>query len=548
MKLIEKNKGVALNKSNLFRIISILLQIIIIHLIIYYSGGTMEVWPQLNVVPIFLAAYFWDIKGSLIVALILGIFTGPFMPLNVYLGINQKPENWIFRTLIYLAVASITGYIFQKNKKMSKQMAEKDMISFFTGLYNTNKLFKDLNKKINNGEKFFLVFLNVRNLEEISKYVSYDIVNKLIQSGIADLKENFKENDLYSANFNEYVLAFEECDELYIIRTMSNYLKEISNKIKIGGISFNLIIKIGVVFNSNNGVDATEIFNKAKIAADQGEIYSSGVYVYDEIFDKKKRLTYEIAGSLENAINNDELYIVYQPVIDINKNIVASAEVLLRWQRGDQENVGPNIFIDIAEKIGLIDQISKIVMEKNIAQIIEWENKGIKIKTSVNLTSVEILDESLLEWARKIIVEKDIDKSRLGIEITERIFSNQGDRLRAILHNLRAKGYSISIDDFGTGYNSLISVGEMSFDIIKLDKYFIEHINMIEIKMLIKYIIMYVHELGGTIIAEGVETKEQYEVLKELGCDMIQGYLFSKPLLPDDFADYYLNFNMSEIN
>lgn len=542
MKLIEKNRG------SLSKIISILLQIIIIHFIIYYSGGTMEVWPQLNVVPIFLAAYFWDIKGSLIVALILGIFTGPFMPLNVYLGINQKPENWIFRTLIYLAVASITGYIFQKNKKMSKQMAEKDMISFFTGLYNTNKLFKDLNKKINNGEKFFLVFLNVRNLEEISKYVSYDIVNKLIQSGIADLKENFKAIDLYSANFNEYVLVFEECDELYIIRTMSNYLKEVSNKIKIGGISFNLIIKIGVVFNSNNGVDATEIFNKAKIAADQGEIYSSGVYVYDEIFDKKKRLTYEIAGSLENAINNDELYIVYQPVIDINKNIVASAEVLLRWQRGDQENVGPNIFIDIAEKIGLIDQISKIVMEKNIAQIIEWENKGIKIKTSVNLTSVEILDESLLEWARKIIVEKGIDKSRLGIEITERIFSNQGDRLRAILHNLRAKGYSISIDDFGTGYNSLISVGEMSFDIIKLDKYFIEHINMIEIKMLIKYIIMYVHELGGTIIAEGVETKEQYEVLKELRCDMIQGYLFSKPLLPDDFADYYLKFDMSEIN
>ncbi|MBK5242579.1 MAG: EAL domain-containing protein [Clostridium sp.] len=122
---------------------------------------------------------------------------------------------------------------------------------------------------------------------------------------------------------------------------------------------------------------------------------------------------------------------------------------------------------------------------------------------------------------------------------------NNGKKLRDILLDLRAKGYKILIDDFGTGYNSLMSISEISFDIIKIDKYFIDRLNEVEIKVLVKHIIEFIHEMGGMIIAEGVETKEQFGVLKELGCDMIQGYYFSKPLLPEEFAKYYDAFDMN---
>ena len=147
---------------------------------------------------------------------------------------------------------------------------------------------------------------------------------------------------------------------------------------------------------------------------------------------------------------------------------------------------------------------------------------------------------------KNIFDENNIDRSNIGIEMTERVLFSEGKKLNGILTTMQAMGYLISIDDFGTGYNSLKNIVDIKADIIKIDKYFVDRIDQKNIKSLVRHIIAAMHEMGFLLVAEGVETKEQLMTLKELGCNQIQGYYFSKPLLPDDFADYYKSFDMNK--
>lgn len=258
------------------------------------------------------------------------------------------------------------------------------------------------------------------------------------------------------------------------------------------------------------------------------------------------RFFHEVASSLLNAINNNEFFVVYQPIINLNDNSISSVEVLARWDRGDRKTVGPGIFIKIAEETGLIQKITKEIIKKHFNQLANWKEENIQIKSSINITGDELTDNSLIRWLEEFVDENNIDRSNLGIEITERVLSNDGNKLNGILSYLKTIGYSISIDDFGTGHNTLRDLVGMQADIIKIDKYFIDRIHEKHTKSLIKYTIELVHEMGMLVVAEGVETKEQLNVLKELGCDEIQGYYFSKPLMPDDFANYYKSFDINK--
>ena len=531
---------------NLIRILLIIFLAIIIIYIVFMTGGTKRAWSQLNFVVIVLAAYYWKIKGGLLSALATGIAVGPFMYLDVAQGILQTPTNWIIRLTLYMIMGLIVGYLFQENNKINKEIREKDLINNFTGLYNTNKLFLELNKMMKNDEKFYLVFFNILNLEEISKYVNYSIMKDIVNSYIASIKSEFEENELYSNNINQYSLVLKDCDGDDISQIIAKRLENILKLIKAEEYSYNLIIKAGIVFSNGEIAEETELFNMASIAADQGEKFESGVYTYGSEFYNERKSILEISSSFQKAINNNEFYLVYQPIISLNDNAIDSVEVLVRWNRGDRKPIGPDIFIKIAEETGFIKKLTREIVKQHMNQLHKWKMKGIEIKSSVNLTADEIIDYDLGLWIKAIVEENNIYKPNLGVEITERVFSRDINKLNAVLSLLQSKGYYISIDDFGTGYNNLFNLKEIKADIIKIDRCFINRMDEKITKSLVRHCIEIGHEMGLLVVAEGVETKEQLITLKELGCDMIQGYYFSKPLLPDDCIDYYKSFDMNK--
>lgn len=234
---------------------------------------------------------------------------------------------------------------------------------------------------------------------------------------------------------------------------------------------------------------------------------------------------------------------MYQPKIDIVNNKISGVEALVRWKRNGDNFIGPDKFIPIAEEIGFIKVISKFVLDNATTQIEMWKSKNIDIKCAINLSAKELLDNKFINSVKETITSKDISTSDIEIEITERAITYNDKDLIETMYYFKERGCQISIDDFGTGYNSLMSLGEIPYDILKIDKYFIDRLDRIEIRELVRHFIDYSHTFGKIVIAEGVETEDQLNILKEMNCDKVQGYYFSKPLLPEDFEEFYIKFN-----
>jgi EAL domain-containing protein (putative c-di-GMP-specific phosphodiesterase class I) len=539
MKTQQKTK---FNDFMLFLIFAI--SCICITLFVYYTGGTNTAWAQLNYIPIIGAAFIWGQKGSVITSFVLGLMVGPFMPLNRFQNIAQPIENWIIRLILYLGIAWVVGYIFNKNNKYQKIIKDNFLKGQFTGFYNSNKLILDLNKLMDENDNFDIVFLNITNLEDISKYVEYSITTDIAKDCLNKLVSYFSNVQKYSITTSEYIFIIKnEAPELINLKIF-NYLQNFNNSVKIDDYLFKLIIKIGLVKYNGVKTNAIELFNKARIAADQGEPTKSGSYNYDNEFEQKRKLYNEIAGSLNTAIANKEMYTVFQPIIDVNQNKITNAEVLIRWNRGNKKPVGPNIFIPIAEETGSIKILTKWIIISTIKQYLIFKEKGLDLTYSINVSANELLDESFVKWSLKYFTKNNLDLKDFGVEITERVLSKDNSRLNNVLKYLKNQGFDIEIDDFGTGYNSLMTIGEIPFNIIKIDKYFIDRIFDNGIKTIIEHIINAIHEIGGQVIAEGVETKEQYKILKDLKCDKIQGYYFSKPLIAEDFYNYCKSFDI----
>ncbi|WP_367339540.1 EAL domain-containing protein [Aminivibrio sp.] len=508
--------------------------------IVFATNGTQNVYLHLIYIPIILSAYFWGIKGGLSVAILAGILAGPFMPLNISEGIRQSTGNWITRLIILGIVGSITGALFQKIEKLNNEIHRRGLISPLTGIYNINKLLGDLKKKIDKGDKFKIISIKLTNLVGVGKYVEHKFAETVIKELITELERGYGRDALYSFGEDEIIVI--DRTGRGNLKTIENVLEKYSTAVQIENITFRVSLKVGVYEYEGGSETPVQVFNKARIAYEQGEEFESGIYYYLSQLEDRKREFFEISGSLLESISRDELYLVYQPKIDLSDNTISDVEALIRWDRGDRKPVAPDVFVKIAEDIGFIKELSKFVLRNATDQMVKWEKMGIEIGCSINITARELLDDDFNEWAKREIAGKKIDRSTIEIEITERVVSSGNKKILDILHAMRGNGYKVSIDDFGTGYNSLMTIGEIPFDFLKIDKYFIDRIGRREIRELVKNIINYAHGLNKEIVAEGVETEDELHVLRELECDRVQGYYYSKPLLPEEFETFYFEF------
>lgn len=509
--------------------------------IVYATNGTQGVYIHLIYLPIILAAYFWGINGGCLVAILSGVLGGPFMPMNVSEGIMQSPSNWITRLIIFSLIGSSAGYLFQKIEKLNNEIHRKELLSPLTGIYNINKLLVDLKNRMDMSEEFIVISIKFTNIAGVEKYVEHAFAETIIKELIQDLEEGYGRDAMYSFGDDEIILidAVNSGNLGKIEHTLNKY----STAVQIEDITFRVFLKVGIYHYRGGSDTPIQVFNKARIAYEQGGAHEPGIYFYLNELEERKRHLFEISGALLESINRKELYLVYQPKIDISSNTIPSVEALLRWDRGDKKPVTTDVFIKIAEDTGFIKQISQFVIEKATDQVIEWKKRGIAIDCAINVTAKELLDDDFNEWAKNEIERKSIDKSTIELEITERVVSSGNKKLLDLLNGMRKKGYKVSIDDFGTGYNSLMIIGEIPYDSLKVDQYFISQIDRDEIRELVKNIITYAHGLKKTVVAEGVETEKTLDVLRELNCDIAQGYLFSKPLLPEEFERFYFEHN-----
>lgn len=532
-----------ISHTDLAKIIMIIILVASITFFVYITGGTKKVFVHLMYIPTVMASWFWGLYGGLLAGIICGLSAGPLMPLDVASGIMQDPINWISRLFMFSLIGILTGYMIDRINRLNEEKQERNLKSPFYDLPNEKKLFNDIENYIKEGKHFKIISLKLTNLNEIEKYVSLKLAYDIVDSLAKELMHICGKKTIYSYDRDELIaLACEDCKNGYVEK-----IREVLKRYNTAPVSLNeykirVGLKVGVYVYQGEDSSPTEIYNKARIAYEQGEAKESGVYYYDDSLKNRRRHIQDITGAILESIQKKELFVVYQPKIDIVNSKISGVEALVRWRRDGKDLIGPNIFIPIAEEIGFIDKISEFVFDTVTSQIRKWKSKGIDIKCAVNTSVHELVHDEHTLLARETIEAKNIKRSDIEIEITERAIAYDDRRLIDKMHYLKELGYSLSIDDFGTGYNSLKSIGEIPFDKLKIDKYFIDRIDKIEIAELIRVFIEYMHTLGKTVIAEGVETEEQLNILKKLNCDEVQGYYFSKPLLPDEFETFYAQF------
>jgi EAL domain-containing protein (putative c-di-GMP-specific phosphodiesterase class I) len=243
-------------------------------------------------------------------------------------------------------------------------------------------------------------------------------------------------------------------------------------------------------------------------------------------------------------LDNFEFEVYYQPKYNIQEDPpkLVSAEALIRWRHPELGMISPGEFIPFFERNGKIGEVDKYVWEEAARQIARWRAEfGVTLPISVNLSRVDVFDPTLEETLDRILSQNGLDRDAFKLEVTESAYTENADQVIRVVENLRQKGYTVEMDDFGTGYSSLNMLSAMPVDVLKMDRAFVRNIEHDDRDaQLVALIIGIAENMKVSVIAEGVETESQLEMLKKLGCLLAQGFFFSPPLHPSEFEEKYL--------
>ena len=292
-------------------------------------------------------------------------------------------------------------------------------------------------------------------------------------------------------------------------------------------------------------MDPEQMFDRARTACTMARgHYSTRLIVYDATVSSRESYEQRLVNDLRHAIDHNEFTVYYQPKFDIRTDPPAfvGAEALVRWNHPELGLIPPGDFIPLFEKNGQIGLVDKFVWSKAASQVAQWKKLyGRQVTVSVNLSRIDVFDPSLEETLEAILDGNGIDHSAFRLEVTESAYTENSDQVIQVVGNLRRKGFEIEMDDFGTGYSSLNMLSSMPIDELKMDMEFIRNIdNSDKDRQLVSLIIGLAGKLGVPVIAEGVERESQLRLLRDLGCAMVQGFYFSRPLPPEFFASRFL--------
>ena len=425
------------------------------------------------------------------------------------------------------------------------RLLELAYIDPITGLGNYNAYLERTQEKLEINSKKTIIILDIDKFKTFNKKYGHMKGNALLKQVGEEIKHVIRKTDIVCRLANDVfgIFLVGEVD----VENVTERLNSKISRINIGDIWYNLRISMGVYICDKNEKDVQSIIDKAIMAHDsvKGK-YHVSYGVFTEEFEQKMIRESEIENMMEEAIKNKEFEVYYQPQISTKTEKMEGAEALVRWKK-DENRISPSEFIPIFEKNYFIIKLDEYVYERVCENIQELKKEFKEIpKISVNISKESLIDSKFLEKYEKIMKKYDIMPEEIELEITERTTVNNDIDIQKILNEVKQKGFSIAIDDFGTGYSSLNMLEIIPIDTLKIDKSFIDRIDISEEKTNFIEIIMFItKKLNLKTVAEGVETIEQVNYLKRWNCDLVQGYVYQKPLKFEELKKYIVNIEKS---
>ena len=318
-------------------------------------------------------------------------------------------------------------------------------------------------------------------------------------------------------------------DTAYALSVAEKCLTALRTPFEIDGLDLEVGASIGIACFPEHGDEVETLVQRADIAMYVAKTDRGGAQLYEQEQDQHSVQRLALVTELRRAIENGELVLHFQPQVDVATGQLLGVEALTRWQHPTRGLIMPDEFVPVAEATGLITPMTAFVLREAIRHIGDWRKRGLELSVAVNLSARSFLDGGFVDEIPEILEEHGVSASQLGLEITESMIVGDPQRARSVLEQLAAMGITLSIDDFGTGYSSLAYVKRFPVDEIKIDRTFVIDMAVNENdSAIVRSIIDLAHNLGSSVVAEGVENRETWDLLAELGCDLAQGFYVSR--------------------
>lgn len=435
-------------------------------------------------------------------------------------------------------------------KQKEEQLAYAAHHDGLTGLYNRAALEEKLSQEINSAKEknkpFAVIFVDIDKFKLINNTLGHVYGDRVIKTTSQMILKVCKEEELDFARFSadKFAILYHSEKDLSKLEAFVHKIMELFKEhVIVEGSKLHITVSMGIALFPQHGDSVDELIKNAETAVYSIKANGSGKYTFFDIsMNEHLQERIDLEFYLSESLEKNEFRLNYQPQIDIKTGKVVGLEALVRWYSKELGFVPPNKFIKVAEENGFIIPLGRWILYNAclFAKKVQSRTKN-NIRISVNVSAVELMQSNFVESVRQMIEETGISPEILGIEITETVLMSSFENCVQKISQLSEMGIEISLDDFGTGYSSLSYLKSLPINTIKIDKIFIDHIDKGDRDIILAEVMINIAEkLNMKVVAEGVETKEQLEYLSRYKCDMIQGYLFSKPL-PEDEALAYID-------
>lgn len=499
-------------------------------LVVYQTGGTAYAYPYLMLVPILLAAAWYRVAGALVVALAAGLLMAA-MPLNVDTATFQEPTNWLIRLGLYMGLGGFAGSLFESLHRLNRK---RDLVLYTdagSGLPNPLALRKCLAKTLAGNEKgghaTGLILIRITDISDVLEVMGVDASDELVAAFSARIINTVPPAcGVYRFSTAELMVLMPSTDRLHMECIVRQLIDVGEENLVIRGISMRNQVVLGSSLSSK-GSQADSLISEARMAMFNALEKHHSHFHYSPAIQRRTLQTMQLIAQVRQGLERDEFELHYQPKIQLSDGQVCGCEGLIRWRNDNGELIPPGSFMPKVERTTLMSPVTQFVAGE--AFQFAASTPGV---VSFNFSVRNLFDSQLISRLFELLEESGLPPHRLEVEITESALMQDLDGAKKAVDRIRSFGIGVSIDDFGTGFASFEYLRHLPVTGLKIDRAFVTDLEHdVRARKLIACMIDVGHALDMIVTAEGVETAGQHDILRSLGCDQAQGFLYS-PALP----------------
>ena len=453
------------------------------------------------------------------------------------LDVVEEAANNLARQL-----ESFDGQIAINTAKLEKMA----MFDVLTGLPNRNMLTfqieKQLASSIRDDRLVALMFMDLDDFKKVNDSHGHDVGDKLLKAAAMRISRPIRDSDIASRfGGDEFVILLSNIEsKQHVDKVAQKIIDEFIDPIIVDGVTFYVSISIGIAITSHSRATPVELLRHADIAMYEAKAKKGAAFkVYNATMNLKVMQKVELESEAREALRDNQFSLAFQPQIEMHTGKLIGFEALLRWYHPKKGHISPAQFIPLLENTSFMLELDYWVIARSTRIVRDFKNSGYPdIKIAINLSAGQFLDPTLPEFLQQQIIKNDIAPNQVCLELTETVLVSDIKRATSIMRTIREMGCMLAIDDFGTGYSSLSYLKSLPADYIKIDRSFVANIaSSADDRNIVHSTISMVCNMGMQVVAEGIETSEQYELLCHFDCHIGQGYLISKPISETNIWD-----------